>query len=213
MKRIGVLALAFLAIVAVVAWAAWYTSRPSGSAGDLARSSDPKKRSAAVDRLASSADDPATAMLRDLARDKDEWVAVKAVRTLGRHRTPERRDLLSRMVKDSSLSARARGEAAATLGGFQDADPTVLTSTLATDPNPKARAGAARGLVRLRKPQTLPQLVQALSDPDPRVRAYANAAIHNMIVRRFPFDPKQPPETQRQAIARITAYLKQCGML
>ena len=62
-------------------------------------------------------------------------------------------------------------------------------------PEADVRRGAAEGLVKLREPRTLPELVAALEDPDVKVRSYAIAAIHNRIVRRYEFDPKQPPGT------------------
>lgn len=214
MKKTAGLVIAFVVLGTGVSLLAWLTAGAGGgSVEDLARSSDPNEREAAAERLGRSKDDKAVKMLRDLARDKNGWVAVKAVRSLGARQTDTRRQTLAEMVTDRSLAAGTRGAAAATYGSFEGADSGLLTETLTKDPDPKVREGAAKGLVRLRKPETLPQLVEALSDSDAKVRAYANAAIHNMIVRRYPFDPKAAPPSQQQTIEKIKSYLRKCDML
>ena len=140
-------------------------------------------------------------------------MATKAVRSIGRVRTQRRRELLQKIARDTSRPARARGEALAVLGEFDGVPPTVLTSALSNDTNAKVRRGAAKGLIRMEEPKTIPELVNALNDPDERVRAYANTAIHNMIVRRFDFDPKRSPDEQQEVIERLKAYLTKCGVL
>jgi len=213
MKKTGILIGGLAVLGVAVSLFAWLSSGPSNSVEELIRSEDPNQRGAAAARLGASADAEATRTLRELARDKNAWVAIKAVRALGRQKTEDRRDALGSMVNDKALGEPARAEAAATLGSFEQANPVVLTETMAKDPSPRVRAGAAKGLVRLRKPETLPELVKALSDPDTRVRAYAITAIHHMIARRYNFDPRAPVQTQQREIERIKAYLRKCGVL
>lgn len=212
MKKVVVYCCLGLAAVVAAGALGAYCLRDGVSAEELARSDDPQERAVAAERLGASGSE-AERILRKLANDPDDWVAVKAIRSLGRQRDDERQNLLARMVYDKSLSARGRGEAAAVLGIFPQTDPKVLTVPLRTDPDAKVRRGAARGLLKLQKPDTLEELVAALEDPDPAVRGYANAAIHGMIVKFFPFDPQKPPSSQRQTIERIKNYLRECGIL
>ncbi len=203
----------FAALVVAVTAVLWLVHGAGGGASDLAKSADPEERHKAVERLRGRSSEAARRTLRLLSRDPDRWVAVRAIRALGEDRSEANRRALTEMVTDRDLSARARGEAAATLGSFKDADPTVLTQALTSDPNAEARAGAAKGLVRMRNPKAIPELVRALEDRDPRVRIWAITAIHKMIARRFPYDAKLPPERQRGEIERIKAYLRRCGVL
>jgi HEAT repeat protein len=203
----------FVALVVVVAVVLWCIDGGVAGARKLAKSADPQERHKAVERLRGRSSDAARQTLRLLSRDPDRWVAVRAIRALGENHSEANRRALVAMVTDRDLSARARGEAAATLGSFKDADPTVLAQALTSDPNAEARAGAAKGLLRMRNPKAIPELVQALEDRDPRVRIWAITAIHKMIARRFPYNAKLPPARQRQEIERIKAYLRRCGVL
>jgi hypothetical protein len=206
-KLVGV-AIGFVAAIAVVAGLLWYLHSRDGAAQELAGSSDPNDRGRAAERLRGRRSDAALRTLRSLSKDKDKWVAIKAVRAIGDDRSAYARDALVEILQDKEANASARGEAASTLGKFKDADPQVLTHALTSDPAPEARAGAAKGLRRMRKPETIPQLVQALEDGDPRVRTWAITAIHKMIARRFPYDARKSPQAQRQEINRIKAYLR-----
>jgi HEAT repeat protein len=200
-------------LIAVVALLLWYLDSRDGSARMLAQSSDPAERKQAVERLRGRKSSAARKTLALLSRDTDKWVAIKAVRTLGEDGSEDSRRTLEQIVRDRNLKAGARGEAAAALGRYKNADPKVLTQALIGDPNGQARAGAAKGLMRMRKPETLPELVQALEDPDAKVRIWAITAIHKMIARRFPYDARKPPQTQQREIQRIRDYLKSCGVL
>ena len=203
----------FAALAAAAGAVLWYVDHLDASAVAMARSSDPRKRMRAAERLAGRTGDPAVRTLRRLAGDRDKWVARQAVRALAE--APGRRGLevLTEIVKDRKLPGDARGEAAANLGRLRGADPAVLTAALAGDADAAARAGAAKGLMRMRDPATMPQLVDALADGDARVRTWAITAIHRMIVRRFGYDARKPPRTQRLQIERIRQYLRRCGAL
>ena len=103
----------------------------------------------------------------------------------------------------------ARGAAAAALGECPEVDVRVLTRAMLSDSDAQARAGAAKGLARRRDKATLPQLVQALEDPDPRVRLWAITAIRRITAFHFKYDAARAPEQQRDEIAFITQTLQQ----
>ena len=210
-KTAWMVAAAILALAAIVV--AWGAGACGTSAATLARSANPEDRQAAIAALAKTRSQAASQMLTTLAADKDPGTAILAVRALGQQQTPENQDILKRIVADKGLPKLIRSEAACTMGKFKDADPAVLTNTLANDADPEVRAGAAKGLARLEKPSTIPQLSAALEDPSPEVRRWAITAIHRMIVRTFPYDADKPPETQQDVIKRIRDYLRQCKVL
>ncbi len=212
-KHLWIFVLVGAAVVAGISLGLWAWAGRGEPADDLAASDDAERRKAAAAALAEEESDQAVETLVDLARDEDHWVAVKAVRSLGKMRSERRREALRILVADTSVPAGARGEAAEALGKDPEVNPRVLTKTLLDAAEPKVRLGAAKGLARLKRPSTLPELVAALEDPDPDVRVWANNAIHRMIVRHFPFDGRKPPQTQRHQIERIKAYLRSCGML
>jgi HEAT repeat protein len=204
-------AAAILALAGIVA--AWQVGAFGTSASTLARSANPEDRQAAIAALAKTRGQAASKMLTTLAADKDPGTAILAVRALGDQQAPENRDVLNRIIADKGLPKLIRSEAAYTMGTFKDADPAVLTNTLATDADPEVRAGAAKGLAKLEMPSTIPQLSAALEDPSPEVRRWAITAIHRMVVRTFPYDADKPPETQQDIIKRIRDYLRQCKVL
>ena len=210
-KTAWMIAAAILALAGIVA--AWQVGAFGTSAATLARSANPEDRQAAIAALARTRSQAASQMLTTLAADKDPATAILAVRALGDQQAPENQDVLKRIIADKGLPKLIRSEAAYTMGTFKDADPAVLTSTLATDADPEVRAGAAKGLAKLEMPSTIPQLSAALEDPSPEVRRWAITAIHRMVVRTFPYDATKPPETQQDVIKRIRDYLKQCKVL
>jgi len=212
-NRIVLLVTGFSVLVAAVTGLAWILNDPDAGAVDLATSTDAEDRHKAVERLRGRGSDAARRTLRLLSRDPDKWVAIRAVRALGQDRSRAGRETLAEIIRDGDLAAPTRGEAAATLGTLPDADSGILTEALVRDPKPEVRAGAAKGLLRMRNPKTLPQLVRALEDRDERVRIWAITAIHKMIARRFPYNAKLPPGRQRNEIRRIQAYLRRCGAL
>jgi hypothetical protein len=209
---------------AAAAVAAWWLSRSAagprptmrpGRAGPqaLAQSADPDDRLEAVKRIQADDAPAAQKLLERLCRDGDAGVARAAVRAVARPRSERSRDLLRKIAADAEALAEARAEAAAELGRFPQGDPAFLGRLLAADPEPVVRAGAARGLSLLRDPNAMPVLVAGLEDPDHRVRLWSVTAIHNMIIRRFPYDAALPPATQQRQIERIKAYLRSCGVL
>ncbi len=88
----------------------------------------------------------------------------------------------------------------------------VIAGVLAGDPSGEARAGAAKGLARLRKAGAMGQLVKALEDPDRRVRLWAITALSRITALRFIYYARKDPASQQQNIARIKQQLRQrCG--
>jgi uncharacterized protein (UPF0147 family) len=200
-------------MVAAVTLVVWRAGGFGTSAATLARSEDPEDRRAAIEALAKSRSSAASEMLLTLTSDKDPGTAVLAVRALGQQQAAGNQVILKRIIADTSFPKLIRSEAASTMGLLKDADPDVLTKTLASDADSEVRAGAAKGLARLEMPSTIPQLSEALKDPSPEVRRWAIAAIHRMIVRTFPYDADKPPETQQEVIQQIRDYLRQCKVL
>lgn len=199
---LGVIAAA-LAVVAVVIY------RPANR-GD-ANSSDPDDRLAAVLNLTGQTGEGAAGTLRRLSRDVEPRVAVAAVRAIAADKHDRNRQVLSEIVAKAERGA-VRGAAAAELGGFPQTDARILIDVLAGDPSSEARAGAAKGLSRLRKGDAMDQLVKSLEDPDRRVRLWAVTALSRITALRFIYYADRDPASQQQNIARIKQQLRQrCG--
>ena len=171
-----------------------------------ADSPDPERRLAAIEVLAERADDErAVEVLHRMSNDPVPRVARAATRAIGRGRRHERnRKALRTIIVEADCGA-ARGEAAAALGECEDVDPAVLTRMLAKDRDPMARAGAAKGLSRRRNRDDLPELLDALEDPDSRVRLWAITAIRKITALHFQYVAERPPSEQRKEIAKIRA--------
>ncbi len=123
----------------------------------------------------------------------------------------ETRRLQQQVLTSSDQPARRR--ALLELGQRDDADPAVLTDVLAADPLPETRAAAARGLSRLRSVQAVPQLVEALSDEDLKVRTWAITALNRTFGGRFQFAADAPLERRRLHIYNIRRRLATGGYL
>jgi len=211
-KIAWILAAAVLLVAVVIAM--WQLGAFDASTDDLAASSDRQDRQKAIDRLAESGSSAVADKLKKLASHSDPWTARYAVRAFGDRRSDDSRRALANILNDRRMPPAARAEAADVIGKFEDADPAVLTRTLTdTDEDPQVRAGAAKGLARLKEPATIPQLSAALEDPSEDVRKWAITAIHKMVTRRYPYDPAKPPQQQEEVIERIRTYLRSCGVL
>jgi len=210
--RLPLAAGGFFFVILLITAILWLMDSRGGSALSLAESEDREDRIKAADRLADKSGAAASKALSDLTRDKDRWVAIRAVRSLAKSPDRRNRDVLRRIASDRSRRGRVRGEAAAQMGRFKESA-SELTQVLAAEPDPEVRAGAAKGLAILRDQATIPQLVKALEDKDEEVRRWAITGIHKMIVRRFSFNAKAPPGTQQHEIDRLKTYLRRCGVL
>ncbi|MFP4053157.1 MAG: HEAT repeat domain-containing protein [Phycisphaerae bacterium] len=178
-----------------------------------AKSDNPKDRLAAAEGLGERSDAESVSTLKDLTRSDNLRVAVRAVQSLGEKRSKEKRRILEEIVR-SEKRGKVAGEAAATLGNYDDLQPKVLTAVLnSPQADAEARAGAAKGLSRLRKKESVPSLVAALTDPDPKVRLWAITAIYQTTKMRFLFNASKPPSTQSQRIEFIRSELKHQGFL
>ncbi len=212
MKRIhwiilGVVGAAVLVAVVVVLW---------GSLSDHSTSDDPAKRKEAAAKLDGKSDEDSLRTLHRLSQDDDVGVAraaVRAIRGSGEAKKHERnRQLLQRVVKESK-SAKVRGDAAAALGDFDNVPAGMLINVLENDPEPAARAGAARGLGFRGDPDALIQLFNALRDKDPVVRAEAITALSRITAFRFDYDARVSPAKQGPKLTKIRATLRdRCGM-
>lgn len=210
MKDRRMIALLIGVIVIILAAVGWMLFAPEGIEGDPT-SSDPDERLAAAASLAKRDDEASVRTLVTLAADEDRRVAVRAVRSLGRQQTARSRQALEELLK-SGEDDRLQGAAAAELGRYEDLDPAVLTGVLG-DPAAEAekRAGAAKGLSRLKKKESIPQLFSALKDPNPKVRLWAITALSETTGLRFNYDADVPPSRQQREIRFIRTVLKRNG--
>ncbi len=210
-NRKVILLLAGLGLLLIMA-VGWMVLAPDPIAGDPT-SSDPTQRMAAASSLGEREDQDAVETLIILATDRNDQVAVRAVRSLGRQKTQLSREALENLL-GSAEKARVRGAAAAELGRYEDLDPSVLTNVLSdTQAEPEIRAGAAKGLSRLKDRDAVPQLFRALSDPDPKVRLWASTALGKITGRRYMYYADKPPSQQREVIEAIERSLKRLGYL
>jgi HEAT repeat protein len=150
--------------------------------------------------------------LREYARHVDVRVSVSAVRKLGEAKTQASRQALVELMRDSP-QPQVRGEAAAALGKDPAADSKLLVQVLQTDKDAEARAGAAKGLARLKDQMTVPVLYEKLRDPDQKVRIWAATALSNITGARFDYRAEVPPDQQKDKIDYIGVLLRRWGML
>jgi len=179
------------------------------SSGDP-NSPDPDQRLKAIAALGERADAESIETLVDLAADPEPNVATAAVKAIGMF--PKLSPApLRKILASPDISPPARGEAAAALGKCPKAsvEVAVLTEILTSKTeDPQVRAGAARGLARRRDNMALKELVEALEDPDPRVRLWAITAIGRSTAFRFKFDAWAPPAKQQNEIRFIKETLR-----
>lgn len=205
-----VLIVGAVAVACVAGLAYWLSSRASASGLD---SPDPAKRLKAVEEIGQQKTESACQTLRPFVRDADVRVAVEAVRRIGEMGTESGRKVLIEVVNAPSIQGKVRGEAAAALGKDKAVDPQLLTGSLRTETDPQVRAGAAKGLARLRERTTVPDLFKGLSDPDPQVRIWCVTAISNIAGIRFDYQAHEPPATQTDKIQFIGQLLRERKLL
>ena len=211
-ERLAWFLAAGLCVVALATWWAWDRHRCGGDLESAASSDEAARRIAAARELADRDSDAARNLLLRMIDDSNPAVASQAVESLGIHRDPARREVVAQVLAERHRPVQVRAMAAATYGRFDHADPAPLIDVLGSGDDPLVRAGAARGLTRLRDPRSLPALVRTLEDGDQRVRLWAISAIHNMTTRRFPYDAAIAPAQQREVIQRIKDYMRSGGI-
>jgi len=210
MKQSIVILAAGLVVVLALAAALGYWYGYGGRAARLAESTDPQQRRQAIRELRGKSNALALRVLRRLADDGDAGVAVQAVQALGEAGDGEA--LLA--VLKAGPTGTVRGEAAAALGLCKGTDVDLLGKALRDDPAPEARAGAAKGLARLRDVASLKYLVDALkTDGDPRVLTLCLLAVQKTIVVRFRYDVNADANTRARQAAAIETMLRQKKLL
>lgn len=173
-------------------------------------SPDPRVRLQAIAKLSGQTDDKSVNTLVTLTRDPKPHVAIAAVKAIGA--APKSSHVpLQKILTQTSNSSPVRAEAVAALGKCPKANVKieVLTKILTSDPDPEVRAGAARGLSRRRDKVAIKELVDALEDPDARVRLWAITAIGRTTALRFDYDASLEPEKQQKQIRSIKDTLRQ----
>ncbi len=180
---------------------------------DLAASEDADERLLALDKAHNREDEAAAEVLTQLASDPDPRVASRALKTMGHKRDPRHVATLRKQLVDKTRPVEVRAAAAASLGRYDQTQPTELTGMLRAEKDAKVRAGAAQGLAfmsRSRKTEIIPDLYKALSDPDPAVRNWAITGISKMTGHRFEFDAKDKPGSpaHRKIVSDLGQYLR-----
>lgn len=203
-----------IVLLLLVAWRYW----PRDDATELAASPDPGVRAEVAAKLAQAPRKSQLPLLRDLAGDTSTEVALLAVggiRPVGSAQLDEdSKAALGVLMADTDRDPLVRAAAAAQLGLFGDTDPQVLGSRmLDANEHSAVRAGAALGLGRLKKPESVPSLYNALRDRNPEVRARAMTAISNICLTHFRYDAAKPPEQQEENIRFIGQHLRKLGLL
>jgi hypothetical protein len=151
--------------------------------------------------------------LAELASHEDERVSRAAILALGAS-PGGNAETLARLMTEGK-TGQIRGAAAEAFAIRPEADAAPLTSMLRGDPDPEARAGAARGLVRISSPErrdAVPDLLAALRDPDGEVRAWAIRGVYQVSVKRFPYDPRADPASQEENVRYIERRLREMGL-
>ncbi len=191
----------------------WYWHARGGRAARLAESPDPQDRLEAVRELRGRSSGLARRTLSRLPDDPDPRVACLAVRALGERAEPESRRRLEEILS-GSRRGQVRAEAAIALGRHPGTDLRLLTGSLARDPDPGVRAGAAAGLEARRDPAAVPALLERLErDPDVQVRRSSFVALRRIVKVRFRYDPDGPLQQRHQQVATIRAILRKFGGL
>jgi len=209
-----------------------YAIFSGGDAFDDVDSPDPVRRLAAIEDLAGRTDERSVKVLRRMSNDSVPRVARAATKAIGRGYHHERNRKALRAIAAEADSGAARGAAATALGDCEDVNPKLLARMLVNDRDPMARAGAARGLVRrwdrFAKPKrpgdelsqrqkavlaevrkvALSELLDALEDPDSRVRLWAITGVRRITAMHFVYVAERPPSEQRKEIAQIRADIR-----
>jgi len=169
-------------------------------------SSDMQRRLKAISELVGQPDQASLDTLVKLVSDPELRVAKASIRAIGNRRDAPARLVLKQLASEHK-SGELRGTAAAELGRFKETDYRLLTAMLLEDKDPKARAGAARGLTLLHNSDAVDSLLKALGDTDADVRGEAFHALGRCTGRWFEFDPNSPLEVRTEAIEVIKGEL------
>lgn len=138
---------------------------------------EPLRRAGAAEALGRLGGEAAALALRPCLRDADPGVRAAVAAALGQIADPTAlADLLSLLEDADPDVVRAAATAIGRLGNTAAAVP--LARGLARPGQPAlVRRALAAALTRVPHPDAQPQLLAALADPDPQVRAYAAQAL------------------------------------
>jgi len=151
-------------------------------------------------------------ILSELVNDGEPRVAMAAVRAIGSAGGELNRKALEHILAENDTPSLC-GAAMAALGKFDDVDYHTFADVMLDETkSPDLRAGAAKGLKRLRSSDAAGALSKALADPDANVRHAAIDALHKTTGMLFEFDPTAPPATRVKQVRSIERQLARRGM-
>jgi hypothetical protein len=182
-------------------------SSSTGAAEDTSASVE--QRLEAIRKLNTLHDEQSTAALRRLVDDPDPRIVVAGLRGLS-----QRKNVPPKLYLDhlDSENASVREAAAIGIGSTRDlAHHVHLIEMLKTDPDPIARAAAARGLGDKTNWDAVPALIGGLRDKDLMVRK-RTAATMNRYVRSFRIKADQPEHEREKTIKMLIKLLESNGV-
>jgi len=203
-KLLGVAGAALLGLTVVV-----WLSDLFGTGDDVvlerARSTAAGERLAAVTEMTGRTSGKVDAALLEALSDPDPHVASQAVRAVGRWTHRDSLPSLKKALHDSRTEVRVAAVDA--IGKFRyrdEVDASLLRDFLGSGREvPEVRASAARSLGRMQCWQAMPELVDALEDPDVLVRGRAGAAVCRILGVDFGFRAEASLKNRRRAVREI----------
>jgi HEAT repeat protein len=201
-KILRVVLIVLIIALAITVGVRYWPDQVDPASGDI------HQRLRAVDKLAGRTDQQALDTLGQFTGDSETRVARSAIRVIGGRSDDASRMMLKQIAEDNE-SGVLRGTAAAELGNFKKTDYRMLADMMLCDKDPNARAGAAKGLRRLRLRESVDSLLEAMGDSDAVVRLNAAGAVGVITGRWFKFDASGSDKTRADQINAIKRQLIQ----
>jgi HEAT repeat protein len=138
---------------------------------------EPVLRSGAATALGLLGGEAAALTLSRHLGETDPIVRTALIEAIGEAGDPTQAEALLPFIEDANSNVRRA--AAHSLGQLGNPESCAALTALLVRPGEPllARRAAAAALIRVARPEAQPQLIAALSDPDPQVRAYVARAL------------------------------------
>ncbi|MFP4053204.1 MAG: HEAT repeat domain-containing protein [Phycisphaerae bacterium] len=171
-----------------------------------ATSGSEEQRLAAAGELGNRDSRESARTLADQVQDRNTQIAVRSIVSLRRHeRVREHSDAIVKATRDQR--PQVREAAAAAMPSLKEkADRPVLRNMITNRREESTiRAAAASSLGKLQDWDSIPTLIDALSDPNPLVRGRAHASLVKITGRNYGFKANAPLSERNRVIARLRA--------